>query len=168
MPPLAEIAPAAEEHLAAISALAGLIWRAYYPTITSTEQIEYMLGWMYSLETMTSEVRNGIRYERLLLDGELAGFASLGPADEPGTVKLHKLYLVPKYHGEGFGTLLLKHCESEARKLDARIMTLNVNKRNARAIAVYQRNGFSIARSVVNDIGHGFVMDDYVMIKQLT
>ena len=168
MPPSAEIAPAAEEHLAAISALAGLIWRAYYPAITSTEQIEYMLGWMYSLETMTSEVRNGIRYERLLLDGELAGFASLGAVDGPATVKLHKLYLAPKYHGQGFGTLLLRHCENEARRNGAQVMTLNVNKQNSQAIAVYKRNGFSITQSVVNDIGHGFVMDDYVMNKQLT
>jgi diamine N-acetyltransferase len=167
MPPDAEIAPAAEEHLRAISALAGVIWRAYYPVITSTEQIEYMLAWMYSLETMAAELRNGTRYERLLLDGELAGFSSLGPADEPGAVKLHKLYLVPKYHGQGFGTLLLKHCENEARKRGARVMTLNVNKRNTQAIAVYQRNGFSIVQSVVNDIGHGFVMDDYVMTKRL-
>lgn len=165
--PHAEIAPAAAEHLPAISALAGVIWRAYYPNITSAEQIEYMLGWMYSLETMASELHNGIRYERLLLDGELAGFASLGPFEEPGTVKLHKLYLVPKYHGQGFGTLLLKHCENEARELGARAMTLNVNKRNALAIAVYRRNGFNIAQSVVNDIGNGFVMDDYVMTKRL-
>jgi ribosomal protein S18 acetylase RimI-like enzyme len=166
-PPLAEIAPATEECLPAISALAGIIWRAYYPAITSQEQIEYMLAWMYSIETMTAELRCGIRYERLLLNGELAGFASFGPADEPGAIKLHKLYVLPQHHGQGLGTRLLKHCEIEARKLGARLMTLNVNKRNDKAIAAYQRNGFTIAQSIVNDIGHGFVMDDYVMTKRL-
>jgi len=43
-----------------------------------------------------------------------------------------------------------------------------VNKRNAKAIAAYQRNGFVIADSVVTDIGHGFVMDDFIMTKKLT
>jgi GNAT superfamily N-acetyltransferase len=167
MRPRAEILPATEEHLPAIAALAGVIWREYYPAITGTEQIEYMLAWMYSLETMASELRSGIRYELLLLDGELAGFASFGPAEEPGTIKLHKLYLLPRYHGQGFGTLLLNHCETEARKLGAHAMTLNVNKGNTKAIAAYQRNGFTIAQSVVNDIGQGFVMDDYVLTKQL-
>jgi len=42
-----------------------------------------------------------------------------------------------------------------------------VNKRNVRAIKAYQRNGFEIADSVVTDIGGGFVMDDYVMAKDL-
>lgn len=167
MSPSAQILPATAEHLSAISSLAGLIWRAYYPAITSTEQIEYMLAWMYSLETMAAELRDGIRYERLLLDGELVGFASFGPTEKPGIIKLHKLYLLPKLHGHGLGTLLLKHCETEARKLSAQVMTLNVNKQNARAIAAYQRNGFTITQSVVNDIGHGFVMDDYIMTRQL-
>lgn len=162
-----EIVPASEEHLPAIASLAGVIWREYYPLITGTEQIEYMLAWMYSLETMNSELRSGIRYERLLLDGELVGFASIGTIEEPGTIKLHKLYLLPRHHGQGLGTLLLKHCEDEARKRGARRMTLNVNKRNTQAIAAYQRNGFAIAESVVNDIGNGFVMDDYVMTKVL-
>lgn len=163
----AQILPATEEHLPAIAAVAAVIWRACYPAITSQEQIEYMLAWMYSIETMTSELRNGVRYQRLLLDGELVGFASFGPTEEPGTVKLHKLYLLPEHHGQGLGTLLLKHCETEARNLYARRMTLNVNKQNAKAIAAYRRNGFTTAQSVVNDIGHGFVMDDYVMTKQL-
>lgn len=167
MPPLAQIVPATGDHLPAISSLAGQIWRAYYPAITSMEQIEYMLAWMYSLETMTAELRKGIRYERLLLDDELVGFASFSPTDQPGTIKLHKLYLLPKLHGQGLGTLLLKHCETQARQLGAQVMTLNVNKQNARAIAAYNRNGFAITQSVVNDIGHGFVMDDYVMTKLL-
>ena len=165
--PAATIAPATEDHLPAISALAGTIWRAYYPAITGKDQIEYMLSWMYSLETMCTELRNGIRYERQLLHDELIGFASYGLTNEPGSIKLHKLYLLPKLHGQGFGTQLLKHCETEARNLGARVMTLNVNKKNARAIAAYQRNGFTITQSVVNDIGRGFVMDDYIMTKQL-
>jgi ribosomal protein S18 acetylase RimI-like enzyme len=164
--PVATIAPATEAHLPAISALAGQIWRACYPAISSMEQIEYMLAWMYSLDTMRTELRSGIHYERLLLESELVGFASYGPT-EPNTVKLHKLYLLPKLHGQGLGSRLLKHCETEARKLGARVMTLNVNKQNTRAIAAYQRNSFTITQSVVNDIGQGFVMDDYIMTKQL-
>jgi hypothetical protein len=42
-----------------------------------------------------------------------------------------------------------------------------VNKANARAIMAYKRNGFVITESVITDIGGGFVMDDYVMAKDL-
>jgi ribosomal protein S18 acetylase RimI-like enzyme len=63
--------------------------------------------------------------------------------------------------------LLLQHCEREVRKLGARRLILCVNKRNAGASKAYQRNGFEIAGSVVTDIGDGFVMDDFIMAKEL-
>ena len=177
----AHILPATEKHLPAISQLAGVIWRACYPDIISSEQIEYMLARMYSLEKLRDEVRSqGIHFYRLLADGQFAGFASIGPVEvgtprrgvrtaqrAVPTFKLHKLYLLPELHGRGLGSQLLNHCEAEARRLGARRLILSVNKRNAKAIAAYQRNGFTVAESVVTDIGHGFVMDDFIMAKAL-
>ena len=164
-----EILPVAGEHLPALADLAGVIWRAYYPGITSSEQIEYMLARMYSLETLRAEiVSQGIRFYRLLADGRFAGFASIGPTETAGVMKLHKLYLLPELHGRGLGSRLLGLCEAEARRLGARRLILTVNKLNAKAIACYQRNGFAIAESVTMDIGGGFVMDDFIMEKNLT
>jgi GNAT superfamily N-acetyltransferase len=62
---------------------------------------------------------------------------------------------------------LLQHCEDEARRFGARRLLLAVNKRNARPIAAYQRNGFAVIESVVSDFGGGFVMDDFIMAKEL-
>jgi ribosomal protein S18 acetylase RimI-like enzyme len=70
-------------------------------------------------------------------------------------------------HGRGFGSLLLRHCEREARKRGMRRLVLTVNKQNSKAIKAYQRNGMRIADSVVTDIGGGYVMDDFVMEKEL-
>jgi GNAT superfamily N-acetyltransferase len=164
-----QILPAGETDLAEIARLAGVIWRAHYPGIISMEQIDYMLGKMYALETLREEIRlRGIRYERLLVGRELVGFASHGPTEQPGLFKLHKIYLHPAWHGRGLGSLLLRHCEGEAARRGALRLMLTVNKRNAKAIAAYRRNGFAITDSVVADIGGGFVMDDYVMAKELT
>jgi len=163
------ILPATETDVPAIARLAGLIWRSHYPGIISTEQIEYMLAKMYSLETLREEIRlRSIRYERLLAGQELAGFASHGPTEQPKLFKLHKIYLHPAWHGQGHGSLLLRHCEREVCKLGADRLALTVNKRNSQAMAAYQRNGFAITDSVVVNIGGGFVMDDYVMTKELS
>ena len=35
------------------------------------------------------------------------------------------------------------------------------------AIAAYKKKGFTIVREQKADIGHGFIMDDYVMEKAL-
>ena len=163
-----KIIRATEANLPAISKLAGVIWRACYPGVITHEQIDYMLARMYSLDVLRDEIRSqGIRHDLLLVDGKPAGFASYGPTPEPGVIKLHKLYLLVELHGRGLGTRLLQHVEREVRAGAGRRLVLSVNKRNARAIAAYQRNGFVTADSVVTDIGGGFVMDDYVMVKEL-
>lgn len=164
----ASIEPAAAEHLPAIRELAASIWRAHYPGIISREQIDYMLARIYLLETMRSEIQSqGIHYDRLLLDGALIGFAAYGPTDRPVVWKVHKLYLLPAHHGCGLGSKLLRHCETRARMAGAESLTLNVNKQNFKAIAAYTRNGYATAQSVVLDLGNGYVMDDFVMVRNL-
>lgn len=166
--PRAQVLPATEAHLPALAELAGVIWRQHYPGIISPAQIEYMLARMYSIETLREEMRGkGIRFERLLVADRFVGFASYGPMPEPGVMKLHKCYLLPELHGRGLGSLLLQHCERSVRQLGARRLMLAVNKQNRKAIAAYQRNGFRVIESVVTDFGAGFVMDDFVMAKDL-
>jgi ribosomal protein S18 acetylase RimI-like enzyme len=166
--PAPQILPATEADLPAIAGLAEIIWRAHYPGIISTAQIDFMLAKMYSLDVLREELllRN-IRYVRMFVGEEFVGFASYGPAGQAATFKLHKLYLRPEWHSRGLGSLLIRHCEREVSKLGARWLLLAVNKQNSKAIAAYKRNGFTIRESVVVDIGGGFVMDDYVMSKEL-
>lgn len=152
----------------AMADLAGVIWRKCYPGIISREQIEYMLGRMYSPEVLREEIRSeGIRFYKLLTGEQFTGFASIGPTKATGVMKLHKLYLLQEFQGRGLGSLLLKHCEAEAKRFGALRLVLSVNKHNANAIAAYQRNGFKVVESVVTDIGGGFVMDDFIMAKDL-
>jgi ribosomal protein S18 acetylase RimI-like enzyme len=167
-PPAPQIFPAIERDLAAISALAGVIWRAHYPGIISPAQIEYMLAKMYSLETLREEIHaRSIRYDRLLVGAELAGFAAHGPTGQATLFKLHKIYLHLAWQGRGLGSFLLRHCEREAAQAGADRLVLTVNKHNIKAIDMYRRNRFVITDSVVTDIGGGFVMDDYIMEKSL-
>ena len=162
-----QVEPARAEHLAEISALAAVIWRAHYPGIIPPAQIDYMLARMYDMETMQRELESGIAWFRALADGELRGFASVGPTEITTEFKLHKLYVHPDWQRHGLGSALLKECESTARARGATTLGLNVNKRNEIAIAAYRKRGFTLRESIVADIGGGFVMDDYVMVKPL-
>ncbi len=159
------IRPATDAELPAVAALAGRIWRAHYPGIISPEQIEYMLAWMYDVAQLRRDVTRGVVYE-LVLDGERPiGFCGYEPAGPE--LKLHKLYLDVSEHGRGIGTMALRHVEDEARRRGLRMVVLGVNRRNAKAIRAYQRNGYRVRHELKTDIGGGFVMDDFILEKQV-
>ena len=163
-----QIRLATTEHIAEISALAAVIWRAHYPGIISPAQIEHMLAKMYGLEVIQRELESGLAWFRALDDGVLCGFASVGVASTAAEFKLHKLYVHPDWQRRGIGGALLEAVESSVRAQGATTLILNVNKRNDAAIATYLKRGFTNRESVVADIGGGFVMDDHVMAKSLS
>ena len=159
---------ASRDDIALVVRLADTIWRAYYPAILSGAQIDYMLARGYAPAVLAKLVRDAgaglaIARER----GDAVGFAAWHRADEPATAKLDKLYVLPARHGHGVGRALIGHVEAAARRDGAGTLILNVNKRNAGAIAAYRACGFAIREAVVIDIGGGFVMDDFVMAKAL-
>lgn len=157
------------EDIPAIRALADEIWRAVYPGLISEAQIDFMLNWMYSAEQLESEILNGdISYTLLMIDGEPVGYASITPGEAVGEQHLHKFYLRPTLHGRGLGSTALQQLLALAKADGAAEMTLRVNRANHRAIRCYERNGFIREREIDTDIGHGFVMDDYWMVRKLT
>jgi GNAT superfamily N-acetyltransferase len=147
--------------------LAYRIWHAHYPAIITVEQIDYMLERGYTRQVILDEIDNqGVTWLAIKSGDAMIGFASVGPF-APGTMKLHKLYLLPEYHGTGIGARALAAVERIARDNAATALVLNVNRHNVKAIHAYERAGWHVAEEVVADIGNGFVMDDFVMSKQL-
>ena len=57
--------------------------------------------------------------------------------------------------------------EKETREEGLSKIRLTVNKGNEHAIGVYSHYGFQVEEQVKSDIGSGYVMDDYVMVKEL-
>jgi ribosomal protein S18 acetylase RimI-like enzyme len=126
-----------------------------------------MLALDYSIDKLQQDLKQGIRIDKLLVDDKLSGFSAWGPTSASGEVKLHKLYLDQSLHGMGLGSRLLAHCEAQACKNGYRKIILQVNKHNNKAIKSYERNGYYREKTIVVNIGGGFVMDDHVMAKQL-
>ena len=149
----------------AIARLAGVIWRHHYPGIISEAQIDYMLQRMYDVELLQRELADGIVYNCLSVDSQLAGYSAHSPISNE--MKLHKLYVHPAHQRKGFGSLLLRDVEHDTIAKGFGVLVLAVNKSNHGAISAYRKHGFTIREAVVVDIGSGFVMDDYVMEKKM-
>ena len=159
-----QIRPATEADIPLLRDLAQRIWRACYPGIISHEQIEFMLGWMYSEDEIRRQLRGYFTWEIVEEDGAAAGFLSFSLEDD-ARVKLHKMYVLPERQRRGIGQRLLAHVCERACALGARDVWMQVNKRNERAIAAYLKAGFHIESEAEFGIGGGFVMDDYLMSR---
>ena len=160
------IAPLAAEQIGTLCALAREIWRQHYPAIIGTAQTEYMLAQRYDPEVVRAELaREDICWDTLWEADSMVAFASSFPLEDGDAVKLDKLYVHPTRQRMGYGRALLDHvCDRAARMSYSKVL-LAVNKRNVPAISAYRKHGFEITEAVVKDIGGGFVMDDYIMVR---
>ncbi len=166
-PPIA-IVPARQDELPAVRRLAGIIWRAHYPGIITPGQIDYMLERGYALDVLGDFLARSDRgLELAKIDGELAGFAAWYITDDAREAKLDKLYILQAQQRRGVGGSLIERVVVRARAAGAATLILNVNKNNLQAICAYEKHGFAFREAVVNDIGCGYVMDDYVMVKPI-
>lgn len=162
------IRPLLSAEVEALAQLARLIWRAHYPGIITPAQIEYMLVERYQPEILRAELeRDGVWWDLLLEHGEPKGFSSCLLTQYPGELKLDKLYVHPDRQRRGYGAMMLESVLARARSLGCTRLMLAVNKRNVNAIAAYQKSGFHIEQAVVKDIGAGFVMDDFIMVRMV-
>ncbi len=154
--------PATATDIPILRDLAGRIWRTCYPGMIGIEQIEYMLGWMYSAEKIAEELSAGVHWEIAALDEAPAGYLSLS-FHRAALAELNKFYLLPELQGRGLGRAMLARALEIAAAHGCTELRLRVNKGNARALRTYDRAGFRIVDSIVSDIGAGFVMDDFVL-----
>jgi len=160
------VGPLALDEAEALAELARLIWHTHYPDIISIEQIDYMLAARYKPALIRQTLARGDRWLVARAGDALLGFAH-GYALMDGDYKLDKLYVRPDYQRHGIGQLLLDTLIDYARRHDSRRLVLRVNRNNAQAVAAYRKYGFEVLVPIVEDIGEGFVMDDFVMTKSL-
>ena len=81
-------------------------WPSTYGHIISQEQIDFMLGWMYSDASLEKQMNTGCEFyiaskQNDHGDIDAIGFCSVSP--EEGAHKLNKLYVLPAAHGTGAG-----------------------------------------------------------------
>jgi ribosomal protein S18 acetylase RimI-like enzyme len=165
----ARIEPLAAADVEGLAALAREIWYAHYSAIIGAAQIEYMLGQRYNSEGVLAELRrDDVWWDKLIVAGGIAGFASYFLTGDPGEMKLDKLYVHPRLQRRGYGGAMIARAVGVARARGCSRLVLAVNKNNRSAIAAYLKHGFHVAEAVTKDIGGGFVMDDYIMVKPMT
>ncbi len=147
-----------------IQHIADIAFRDTYKHILSPEQMNYMMDWMYSTESLKQQMTTD---NNTFFLAENYGYASVRPdgvtSDGIPLFHLEKIYVLPEYHGRGIGKMLFEKVKEHITILaKPAVMELNVNRHN-HALGFYQHIGMTIARSGDFPIGNGFYMNDHIM-----
>lgn len=161
------LAEVAAEEVGAVAEMASRIWPVAYGAILPPGQIDYMLSQMYAPARLRQDQDEGVDLVWILVEGERTGFLGAGPVAPDGACPLHKLYLLPGSQRGGIGSQALARLCERLAGLGALAVELRVNRHNAAAIAFYRKNGFTVFAEDCREIGGGYVMDDYLMHREL-
>lgn len=158
-----ELREAKTEDIPAIAKLAETIWHQHYTSIIGTDQINYMLGMMYSYESLTEQMTQKNHVFYLIYENERCiGFISISKMENAThSYFIHKYYLLQELAGKGTGTAAFIELLKELKPEELR---LTVNRQNFKSINFYFKNGFKIEQVADFDIGNGYVMNDFVMV----
>ena len=123
------------------------------------------MDWMYSPTNLHKQMtEDGHSYYLAFQGNEPAGYLSIQPEDEH-IYHLQKIYVLPSFQGMKLGKQLFQQAINAIKELhpDSCQMRLNVNRFNTKAIEFYQRMGMKKIFEGDFDIGHGYLMQDYIM-----
>lgn len=160
---MVEFRKATEKDIPLLRELAEKSWKSAYANILSPEQIDYMLAEMYSEKEISSQLQNSDYHYYLILNNEIpAGFMGFELNYEQDTTKLHRIYLLEEFKGQGLGKKGLNLLKEKVKENINHRIILNVNKNNP-AIKIYESQGFKVFAEGIFDIGNGYVMDDFLL-----
>jgi ribosomal protein S18 acetylase RimI-like enzyme len=153
---------ATKQDVPLITQLAKSIWKKHYISIITLKQIDYMLGKMYSSEKLLLEMTEGHVFTLAFIDDKPIGYISISTKNKKKYF-LHKFYIEINSHRKGIGSELFEYALKQLTKPES--IQLTVNRKNYKAVNFYFKNGFIIKEVADFDIGNGYFMNDFVMVK---
>lgn len=145
---------------------AQAIVKDYFDPLIGAAQNDYMISRYQTAESITEQLAHGYEYFFVCDDaGAPVGF--LAYVRESDRLYLSKFYLHQSQRGKGYSRAMCDFVIRAAKAEGLKKIELNVFKHNDLAIAVYEALGFKQVRAEENDIGGGFVLDDYVYALML-
>ena len=155
---------AQQKDLDTIANLAKQIWNDHYVSIIGQVQVDYMLDKMYNHQNLVEQLtlKNHVFY-LIKNSNETIGFLSVS-SENNSDYFLHKFYINQQKSNSGIGTEVLHLL---IKTIHPKSLTLTVNRQNFKSINFYFKNGFKIDRIEDFDIGDGYQMNDFVMVKNI-
>ena len=161
-----------------LSRLAGTTFRDTFAAGNSPEDMERYLTEVFTPEQQAAEIADPDNTILVAEHGdlpdsvELVGYAHLASEPAPGSVvgpaplELKRLYVARAWHGRGVAQALMNAVLDAARARGAKTLWLAVWQRNPRAVAFYEKSGFTRVGERSRTLGSD-VQTDWVVARPL-
>ena len=156
-----------KECIERMARLAAEIWNEHYVSIIGQAQVDYMVEKFQGPRAIAEQIAGDYEYYLIEQAGDSVGYLALVPQPD-NTMLLSKIYVRSDARGRGLGRAAVEFAEQRCRQRNISTLWLTVNKHNSHSIDWYEHIGFENVGPIVQDIGHGFVMDDYKMQKPVS
>ena len=134
------------EQIKQLAELAYDVWHEYFPYILSVDQIDYMVDKFQSERAIESQINDGYEYYFIENCAEKCGYFCI--KNEKKRLFLSKFYIKKEARGKKLASEAFKYITEYCQQ-------------------IYKHLGFEIDGSDIGDIGNGYVMDDYIMSKNI-
>lgn len=155
-----------EEGIKEVAKMADEVWHEHYAGIITEEQIDYIVKEYQSVEAITEAIhKTGYDYFILKNEGSDVGYFAL--KIEADALFISEFYVLKEYRKQGYAKQAFQFLKGLGEAMGVKKITLFTHKKNEDALTVYEKFGMKKVGSLVNDLGSGYVMDNYKMQAEL-
>ncbi len=118
-------------------------WLDTYSHIYPREAVDIITSTWHSLQNLSQQAKDPRFYfAAAMRDGKITGVVTARLDDDQSTVLIHRLYVLPKFQGQGTGAAMLN--AAVAHFPNVKRLTLEVESANEKARAFYVLGGFRV------------------------
>lgn len=168
-----QIIPALPEHARAISEFSAAAFYDAYAYANTAADMQQYISEHFSEEEIQKELATKNTFIFLaILDGTIAGYAKLGTATSPQqldgkpAIEIERLYVDKKLQSQKIGAALMKHLVGFSKAQGKKFIWLGVWKKNLRAVAFYEREGFVKFGETIFTLGRD-LQQDFLMKREI-
>lgn len=141
---------AKDRDLSTLQSVAKSTFIATYGTYNTPENMRVYLETHFSEKAIIAQLNDSeVQFFLAEQNDTIIGYIKVNKgsaqteSDYPNTLEIERIYVIPEFHGKGHGRLLLQKAIEVAKEDHLDSVWLGVWDQNPKAIAFYERNGFS-------------------------
>jgi ribosomal protein S18 acetylase RimI-like enzyme len=168
-----QIIPAGIEHVKQLAAFSSQAFYDAYAYANTPEDMQQYMEEHFTEEEIAKEIAAKNTFIFLAVEEEkILGYVKLGTATGPEqlqgkrAIEIERFYVDKKLQSKKIGAALMKFLLDFAKEQGKEIVWLGVWKRNPRAVAFYEREGFRKFGETIFTLGRD-LQQDFLMMREI-